>query len=175
MRLALVLVILTGLAVPAAADTLGERLVRDYGSARGYRSIKREVLAWHGTTRNGCVAFVSTALRRLGLPVPQDGVDADGHGVSRITIALARHLEAALHWRRIDDPAALQPGDLVFTTDHPCCVGIPEHVFVFAAWHDRARMQALAIDNQGRRYVRALRPDAPTSHAAFAWALRAPD
>jgi hypothetical protein len=172
--------ILTGLLVAApaaslgaeptarrAAPTLGARLDRFYARAAGYRRVKREVLAWHGTTRNGCVAFVSTALRDVGVDIPEDRV-RDGYGVSRITFALSGYLEEELGWQRVIALADLRAGDVVFTT------GWPDHVFVFHDWRSRRRAIARVIDNQGFLARRALAPPAGSDDAPFNYALRAP-
>jgi hypothetical protein len=145
---------------------LGERLVSFYGKKHNYRSVKREVLKWHGTTRNGCVAFVSTALRRIGYGVPQDDL-RDGYGISRITFSFSDYLEEQ-GWKRIKSPRGIQPGDLVFTT------GFPDHVFVFHSWRNKRRLIARVIDNQGFLTRRHMRPPSSSKHAAFAYALRAP-
>lgn len=164
----------------AAGTRASAEPVRDVGrrlhqlaSDRGrYLSVRRQVIAWHGTTRNGCVAFASTALRAIGVDVPQDA-RIDGEGISRITRAFVVYLVETLGWTRIDRVQALAPGDLVFTTDAPCCPGYPAHVFVFTGWRDRARRVAWATDNQGFRRARRLlsRPGDETD--GFAFALRA--
>jgi hypothetical protein len=167
------LLVLALLAAPAAAGAapVGTRLHRYLARADRDRSVRREVLTWHRTMRNGCVAFVSTALRRVGVAVPERGL-RDGEGVSRITRALTGFLEEELGWRRITHTRELRPGDLVFTSDAPCCPGYPAHVFVFEGWRSRARGIALATDNQGRRRTRPL-AGAPGIDR-FAYALRGP-
>jgi len=155
----------------AGAAPVGARLHRYLSRADNDRSVRHEVLAWHRTMRNGCVAFVTTALRRIGVPVPERGL-RDGEGVSRITRALSGFLEEELGWRRITHTRLLRPGDLVFTSDAPCCPGYPAHVFVFEGWRSRARGIALATDNQGRRRARPLAGGGGIDR--FAYALRGP-
>ena len=158
-------------ASPAGAESVevsdGARLADYFGTKKGYRAVKRDVLAWHKTTRNGCVAFASTALRHIGIAVPIDE-KRDGWGVSRITFTFSDYLTGDLSWQRIEDPAALLPGDLVFTA------GAPDHVFVFHSYKSKRRLIARAIDNQGRQTGRQLQPRAGSTTAAFAYALRAP-
>lgn len=153
------------------ADALGARLAAYYGSRRGYRAVRADAMAWHGTTRNACVAFASTALRHLGVHVPRR--DADGsERTSRLTAPFVAYLEQALGWARLDDIAALAPGDLAFTTDAPCCPGYPAHVVVFARWHQPRRHVAIVIDNGGRGRRRPMLGDAARDLDAFAFALR---
>lgn len=160
----------TTFVAPAVADERnprddGARLADHVSARRGYARVRREVVRWHGTTSNACVAFVTTALRQIGIDIPQDG-ERDGYGISRITFALSAHLEQDRDWRRIVLPADLRRGDLVFTT------GYPDHVFVFAGWRSRRRQIAWAIDNQGFTHPRPLFPRAGDDTAGFAYALR---
>jgi len=151
----------------ATAQTANDDLIAYYGQRKNYKRVKRAVLSWHTTTRNGCAAFVSTALRHVGVSVPLRE-KRDGWGVSRITFALSDYLEADLGWRRITAADDLSPGDVVFTT------GYPDHVFVFAGWKDEDDRVALAIDNTGFAIPRPLSPPRDSDTAAFAYALRAP-
>ncbi|HUS64849.1 MAG TPA: hypothetical protein VMZ28_09925 [Kofleriaceae bacterium] len=160
--------LLTAAAPDAAAHPprdLGRLLVDYYGTPAGYRRERRDVLRWHRTTRNGCAAFASTALRHIGVEVPRDRA-IDGWGISRITFALSAYLEKELHWGRVLDAGELRPGDLVFTT------GYPDHVFVFQRWADRSRRIARALDNRSFAGARPLFPAAGSDVSAFAYALR---
>jgi hypothetical protein len=161
-------------AVPARADSFGDRLNAYYASRRGYREVKADVLRWHKTTRNGCVAFASTALRHLGVEIGESQ-KIEGEGVSRITRVFVTYLEGDLGWTRITDSTALAPGDLVFTTDVPGLPGYPAHVVMFTGWADRKRAVARVIDNQGFKRRRALHPPAGSEIDPFAFALRAPE
>jgi len=151
----------------AVAGGVNERLMDYYADKQNYRAVRREVLDWHGTTRNGCVAFVSTALRHVGVKVPERG-KRDGYGVSRITFAFSDYLVEELGWLRLEDAGKLEPGDVVFTD------GWPDHVFVFHSWSNERRRVARVIDNQGHSHRRALAPARSSDVAAFAYALRAP-
>lgn len=161
------------LAAPAAPEPdLTTRLHRYYGTRAGYLKVHRDVMAWHKTAQNGCVAFASTALRHVGVAIPVDG-KKDGHGVSRITRAFARYLAEDLGWTRIDEPSSLRPGDVVFTTDAPCCPGYPAHVMMFDGWLREAKV-ARFIDNQGFRVSRALTQAPGSDVDGFGYALRPP-
>jgi hypothetical protein len=171
MRRALIVAIVVCLASPARAESFGDRLAAYYASPRGYRAVKADVLRWHKTTRNGCVAFASTALRHQGVEIGETQ-KLDGEGVSRITRVFVMYLEDDLGWTRITDSAQLEPGDLVFTTD--VIPGYPAHVVVFAGWADRKHRIARVVDNSGRRRKRAMHPPEDSDTDPFAFALRAP-
>lgn len=142
------------------------KLVKYYSSPSNYKRVKREVLDWHKTTRNGCVAFVSTALRHVGFDIPERG-KRNGWGVSRVTFAFSDFLEEA-GWIRINDAKNIAPGDLAFTT------GYPDHVFVFHSWSNSRRRVARILDNKGYLTRRAFTPGKGSNNSAFAYALRAP-
>lgn len=156
---------------PAAADPARPDLAGLLRSRAHDRAIRADVLRWHHTMTNGCVAYASTALRHAGVDIPEDG-HLDGDGVSRLTRGFVRFLEDGLGWRRVTDAATLAPGDLVFTTDAPCCPGYPAHVFVFLGWRDRRHQIARIADNTGYRKARPLA--ASGDRDGFAFALRAP-
>jgi len=174
MARALLVAIAVLVAVPARADSFGDRLNAYYASRRGYLEVKDDVLRWHHTTRNGCVAFASTALRHLGVEIGE-AQKIDGEGVSRITRVFVEYLEAELGWTRITDSTQLAKGDLVFTTDVPGLPGYPAHVVMFTGWADRKREVARVIDNQGFKRRRAMHPPADSDVDPFAFALRAPE
>lgn len=165
--IAIVLAMATGVAAePARPPTTLAAHLR----ARAHdRAIRADVLRWHHTMRNGCVAYASTALRHVGIDVPERGV-LDGDGVSRLTRGFVRYLEGELRWQRVVDPTALAPGDLVFTTD--VIPEYPAHVFVFLGWRSRRHQVALIADNTGYRKPRPLA--AGGDRDGFAFALRAP-
>ena len=172
---ALVVAIAVLAASPARADGgFADRFAAYYASKRGYKAVEADVLRWHKTTRNGCVAFASTALRHLGVEIGE-AQKLDGEGVSRITRVFVMYLEGELGWTRITDSAALAPGDLVFTTDVPGLPGYPAHVVMFAGWANRARAIARVVDNQGWMRRRAMHPPADSDVDPFAFALRPPE
>jgi hypothetical protein len=130
-------------------------------------------MTWHKTALNGCVAFASTALRHVGVAIPVDG-KIDGQGVSRITRSFSRYLTEQLSWTRAENMDELKPGDIVFTTDAPCCEGYPNHVMMFDGWSNRAKSIALVVDNQGFHTARPMIPAAGSDIDGFAYALRPP-
>lgn len=172
--------LLVTMTMPAAADRaakvepeLTARLHRYYGTRAGYARVHRDVMSWHKTTQNGCVAFASTALRHVGVAISRDG-KKDGHGISRITRAFSRYLSEDLEWTRIEAAEQLRPGDVVFTTDAPCCPGYPAHVMIFDGWASRDRSVARFIDNQGFGVRRAMIRSGDSDLDGFGYALRPP-
>jgi hypothetical protein len=174
-----VVVLCVLMAAPAAADPkpkpapdITARLHNYYGSRTGYTKVYRDVMGWHKTTQNGCVAFASTALRHVGVAIPMD-VRKDGRNVSRITGAFARYLAEDLKWTRIEVPSELRPGDVVFTTDAECCPGYPAHVMMFDGWVRRDRSLARFVDNQGFKVARPMKA-VDSTYNGFQYALRPP-
>lgn len=169
--IATAIVAATGRAAAADPPSTSQSLAAHLTSRARDRAIRADVLAWHRTMTNGCVAYASTALRHIGVAIDERGV-LDGDGVSRLTRGLVRHLEDGLGWQRITAAAALAPGDLLFTTDVACCPGYPAHVFVFLGWKHARRQIARIADNTGFRKVRPLA--AGGDRDGFAFALRSP-
>jgi hypothetical protein len=163
------------IALPAAADSpdLTTRLHRYYGTRTGYAKVHRDVMDWHKTTQNGCVAFASTALRHVGVAIPVTG-KKDGQGVSRITRAFSRYLAEDLGWTKIESATELRPGDIVFTTDAPCCPGYPAHVMMFDGWSRGDHKAGLFVDNQGFHVTRSLTASPTSDVDGFGYALRPP-
>jgi hypothetical protein len=157
----------------APPDPPTTRLHHYYGTAAGYAEVTRDVLAWHKTRQNGCVAFASTALRRIGVAIPMD-VKIDGRNVSRITRAFSRYLVETLNWQRIERLDDLRAGDILFSTDAPCCRGYPNHVAMFDGWLNRGKAIARVVDNQGFEIARPLIQAPDSDVDGFAYALRAP-
>ena len=153
---------------PAAPPTVGLAAAALVAHEDGYRAVITDVRGWHQTLRNGCVAFVASALAQVGMTVPDERLsDSPWSNPARVTFSLDRYL-ADQGWTRIADPAALRAGDLVFTT------GAPDHVMLFHGWADAAAQVAWVSDNQRRRARRALHPRPQSGIAAFGFARRAP-
>jgi hypothetical protein len=142
-----------------------------YGTRAGYAKVTGDVMEWHKTRLNGCVAFASTALRHVGVAIPVHGMK-DGFGVSRITGAFSRYLSDDLGWTRIESPAELRPGDIVFTTDAPCCPGYPAHVMMFDGWVNRDHTIGQFVDNQGFHVARSIKHTPGSDVDGFGYALR---
>ena len=158
-----------------------DRLHQYLAVERNYRKVWRGALqpqSWYPRrSRRGSVPFLVNALGHVGVEIPADE-RIGGLEIARFTSALSSHLQEARGWQRIERSQELRPGDVVFTRDAPCCVGIPDHVFVFMGWSDRERDIALAVDDQGHTHARPLFPrERPElGHAAltaFSYGLRA--
>ena len=137
---------------PASAS---EALARYLSRRWHYRRVRRAVARWNKAYRTRSAAFVSTALRQVGIVVPRDRA-IDGLGAATVTRGLSRYLEDGLGWRRIEQTRELVAGDIVFSTDAPCCPGIPHHVLVFMDWRDPARTHAQVVDHRGHLTCRPL-------------------
>jgi len=144
-----------------------------YSNEDNYWFVYRKVMSWYGATSNGCVAFASTALRILGVDVPQNGI-WNGERLSLLTKPFSSYLENRLGWTRVKDSRDLLPGDLVFTVDEPKAPGYPAHVYMHAGYADANRKVSWAVDNQGFTHERALAGDVKKDYSAFAYALRSP-
>jgi len=171
-RMLAIVAVVAGLAGPAAAREggLAQRLLDHYGTRAGYKAVKADVMGWFGTTKNGCVAFLSTALRQVGVAVPRDD-KYDGERVSLLTRPLSLYLERELGFRRVDDARELRPGDVAFT-EHS---DYPWHVYVFVSWKDKGKLIANVIDNQGATHPRYLFSSGSHNWTPFAYALRPPN
>ena len=166
------LIVLALLVSSAAADPkldVPARMHAYYGTRAGYSKVYRNVMEWHKTTQNGCVAFASTALRQVGVEIPQTDVYKHGYNVSRITGAFASYLAEDLGWERIEDPAELRAGDIVFTTE--TSPGYPSHVMMFDGWVKKG-VTGSFVDNQGFHVSRAIAPKAGSDVDGFGFALR---
>jgi len=91
-----------------------------------------------------------------------------------VTRSFSRFLVEELGWVRIEALDELRAGDLLFSTDAPCCPGYPNHVAMFDGWSDARRAIAWVIDNQGFHVARPLIPAEGSEVDGFGYALRAP-
>lgn len=153
---------------------LSKKLLWHYGTAENYRNIHTEVMRWFGTTRNACVAFISTALRAVGVNIPRR-VNKQGYNISTWTGALSEYLENSLGWTRISNMSQLRPGDIAFTFDSDGGTRVPAHVFLFVEWSDNSSSWARVIDNQGFMHKRDLSKHNGGSFTPFHYALRPRD
>lgn len=150
---------------------LSQKLLRHYASASNYRNIHAEVMQWFGTTRNACVAFITTAMRAVGVNIPRR-LNSKGYNISTWTGALSEYLEFELGWTRINAMAQLQPGDVAFTYDTDGSTRVPAHVFLFVEWANSSSSWAKVIDNQGFLHSRDLSKYNGGSFTPFHYALR---
>ena len=138
-----------------------------------YNKVYWNVMGWYGSTRNGCVAFASTALRFLGAPISIEQI-FNGERVSLLTRPFSAYLEQRLGWKRVTSSTQLERGDLVFTVDEPTAPGYPAHVFMHNGYADSGKSISWAIDNQDFTHERALGGDKQKDYSPFAYALRSP-
>jgi len=147
-------------------------LIGFYASADNYSRVYRQVMDWFGTTHNACVAFMSTALRNIGVYIPRE-LNQKGYNISTWTQAFSEYLEQNLGWQRIVRLTDLQPGDIVFTMDIDNTPGTPAHVFLFVDWNDSTETLARIVDNQGFLHTREL-SSSTNSATPFQYGLRSP-
>jgi hypothetical protein len=156
--------------------TVTQKLYDFYSKPSNYDKVYADVMNWYGTTHNACVAFVTSALRLIGYPVPHEN-----HGyqdISLNTSALSHYLQDEKGWQKSTNVNDLLPGDVVLTVggqfgNDKDGVPIPNHVYMFAGWSDRANHIAWVVDNQAKyrhtRHTNAI----PGGKSAFAYFLRA--
>lgn len=119
-----------------------------YSKLPNYNAVYEGVLKFYAAgTSNGCVAFMSEAIRQAGLAVPK-GVDSLGENISLVTKPFAEYLINKAKWIKIKDMSQLLPGDVVLTQDDSRYPGYPAHTYMFHSWIDKSRGVAYVIDNQ---------------------------
>ena len=158
-----------------AANGVHQRLNEMYSSSNGYANVRRNVRRFYPQDRtNGCVAYMSEALRQAGVNIPIAN-DRTGENISLTTRPFSNHLEHDKGWKRVG-MNDLRPGDVAFTEDDPNWPGYPAHTMMFAGWHDKARGIAWIVDNQDQKHLRDLNQDdyGNFNFTPFAYALRAP-
>lgn len=158
---------------PQEAAVAGSEFAAFFSNEANYNRVYWNVMGWFGSTKNGCVAFASTALRFMGASISIDTI-YNGERASLLTRPFSSFLENRLGWQRIGSSKELKPGDLVFTVDEPRAPGYPAHVFMHNGYADTARTISLAVDNQDFTHERALAGDVKKDYSAFAYALRSP-
>ena len=158
---------------PVSQTNINQRLANWFSVKNNYDLVYRDVLKFFPDGRyNGCVAFLSAALRRLDVYIP---IQTETESPSLVTRPFSRYLENSLGWRRIGGPENLRSGDIVFTTDNASYPGYPAHTYMFYEWSDRSTGIALVIDNQDFTHERnVLKGGAGFNFTPFAYALRAP-
>lgn len=162
--------------VPVAS--VNKRLFNFYNNKENYLRVYDNVVSWFSATRptyNGCVAFMSSALRLSGFDVPfSNGVD--GYSISRVTRPFSEFL-ISRGWKKIINPTELQPGDVCFSQvgmlNGKPDVGYPAHTYMFVKW-EKAGSTAMAYvnDNNGYNQLRNITASGPNT--PFEYALRAP-
>lgn len=156
--------------------TVTQKLYDFYSKNSNYDKVYADVMIWYGTTANACVAFVTSALRLSGYSIPKE--DRGYGNMSLWTTALSHYLQDEKHWAKSTDTNALLPGDIIFTVGGQFGkdkdgVWVPNHVYMFAGWSDRANHIAWVVDNQAKyrhtRHTNAI----PGGKSAFDYFLRA--
>jgi hypothetical protein len=153
---------------------INRRLAEWYGVRSNYDLVYKDVLSFYPEGRyNGCVAFLSSALRRIGVDVP---LDDKNESISLVTKPFSDYLEKKLGWKRVTSGRQLQAGDVVFTKDNRSYPGYPAHTYMFHSWSDKDRGLALVIDNQDFAHERNIYAGASGfNFTPFAYALRVSD
>lgn len=149
------------------------KLFNFYSQRVNYNKVYDNVMGWFGTRTNGCVAFMSTALRMIGVDVPQNGY-LDNEPVSLVTRPFSRYLEEKLGWKRFTNPNDLRPGDVVFTQTAPNDPGYPAHTYMFHSWSNKAASVAWVVDNQDFTHLRNIQESGTFNFTPFDYGLRAP-
>ena len=150
-----------------------KNLLNFYQLSANYDKVYNNVMGWYGTTSQGCVAFMSTALRMSGTSVPQNG-SYNGEQVSLVTVPFAGYLQDSLGWKKITDASKLLPGDVVLTQDDSRYPGYPAHTYMFHSWSDYNRGIGYVIDNQTFLHERNIFGYGDFNFTPFAYGLRSP-
>jgi hypothetical protein len=154
-----------------AVGGINRQLLSWYAVKSNYDQVYKDVLQFYPEGRyNGCVAFLSSALRRIGVRVP---IQSSTESASLVTKPFSNHLEKDLGWVRISNAKLLRPGDIVFTTDNPSYPGYPAHTYVFHSWANQSIGLAMVIDNQDFTHERNIFSNTSGyNFTPFAYALR---
>jgi hypothetical protein len=97
----------------------------------------------NGQYVNACVFFVSEALRKNSVNIPNTTCN---------TTQLVSQLKGR-GWTRSTDYKDLHPGDICFTTDKNGGDGAPTHTYIFMCWvSPNSYDYAMICDNQADRY-----------------------
>ena len=157
---------------PPPQPSASAMLLAYYSNRQNYARVTASVFRWYGTRRNGCVAFMSEALRQSGYHVPLHEV-LWGENVSLQVWGFARFLESK-KWLKIDNPKLVVAGDIIFTHGTPQKPSRPAHVYLFAGWKDESRGTGWAIDNQGFTHKRNVHGRKDAFYTPMRFAYRAP-
>lgn len=163
------------ISVRARGGTANKKLFDFYSVRTNYNSVFYDVLKFYPAGRsNGCVAFMSTALRRSGTAVPISEY-YNGESVSLVTKPFSRYLTERLGWTKITSANNLQPGDVVMTEDDARYPSYPAHTYMFYGWSNQRAGIGWVIDNQDFIHERNIFGYGTYNFTPFAYALRSPD
>lgn len=155
--------------------TSNKKLFDFYKIRANYDDVYDEVLTFYPSgRRNGCVAFMSTALRMSGTAVPV-WESINGETISLVTKPFARYLQERLGWTKITSANNLQPGDVVLTEDDARYPGYPAHTYMFYGWSNQKGGIGWVIDNQDFIHERNIFGYGTYNFTPFAYALRSPE
>ena len=150
------------------------RLLQYYSVKQNYDAVYKDVLSFYPTGRpNGCVAFLSTALRLSNTYIPRNK-QIGGYNVSLVTSAFSNYLVNTLGWNIIRDHKNLEPGDVVMTLPNSNFPDIPAHTYMFQIWRDKLNGIGMVIDNQNFTHERNIFGTGTFNFTPFWYALRAP-
>lgn len=159
---------------PPLQGTANRELLAYYSLKGNYDKVYRDVLSFYPEGRsNGCVAFMSSALRATGTFVPKDR-SINGENISLVTLPFSIYLQKTLGWKVITNSNDLEPGDVVFTEDEPKWPGYPAHTYMFHSWKDKSRGIGNVIDNQAFIHERNIFGFGTFNFTPFDYALRSP-
>jgi hypothetical protein len=160
------------LPVRLRGGTANRRLFDFYKQRSNYDKVFDEVLRFYPPGRsNGCVAFMSTALRLSGTQVPISE-SIRGESISLVTKPFAQYLQQQLGWTKITVARNLQPGDVVLTKDDSRYPGYPAHTYMFYGWSKPESGVGWVIDNQDFIHERNIFGYGSYNFTPFAYALR---
>lgn len=146
-----------------------------YSDRNNYDKVFEKVLNFYPAgRRNGCVAFMSTALRMSGTAVPQSEY-IDGESVSLVTKPFAQYMIQRLNWTKVTSANNLQPGDVVLTEDDARYPSYPAHTYMFYGWSNQKAGIGWVIDNQDFIHERNIFGYGTYNFTPFAYALRSPE
>ena len=158
----------------SSAAKVSDTLAEWYSIRSNYALVLNDVRSFYAPVRyNGCVAFISAALRRVGVEIPITTEQEESP--SLVTRPFANYLEQKLNWVRIGEASQLRAGDIVFTRDNPSYPGYPAHTYMFQSWSRKNLGIALVIDNQDFSHERNIYDnDTAFNFTPYAFALRSP-
>jgi hypothetical protein len=151
----------------------GRKLVDYYSVFANYTRVSDQVKVFYPPhVKNGCVAFMSEALRQSGYFIPKDQI-RDGYNVSLVTPGFYAYLKEK-NWKKINQSDLLQPGDIVFTLPEDSWPGVSAHTYLFQRWSNKADGIGIVIDNQGFSHNRNIYGYGTHNFTPFWYAMRAP-
>ena len=163
------------LPVRQRGGTANRRLFDFYKVRANYDDVYAQVLSFYPAgRRNGCVAFMSTALRMSGTSVPLSEY-IEGDSVSLVTRPFSSFLQNRLGWTKITSANNLQSGDVVLTEDDANYPGYPAHTYMFYGWSNQKAGIGWVIDNQDFIHERNIFGYGTYNFTPFAYALRSPE